>query len=338
MKVSVIIPTHKGSNSIKKALNSLVNQTYKDFEVIVVDDNGEGTDEQIKTQYAIQQYEKTLDIKYCVHKSNKNGAAARNTGINRSCGEYIAFLDDDDFYLKSRLQSAVCELENNKKIDVLFCAVLIQRNGKLIEIVKPNYSNDIQKSLILNTSLFGTGSNIFFRRSVLNDVKGFDETYSRRQDNEFLLRVLGNHPYVIIDKIEIVKCNNGSVNIPSYDKLKNANTKYYKDFEKCLNVLSKEELRIFYEHESERLFFCSLMKDNSESKKMAKMELQKYRKLNLKELVQFSLSYIRIGSKNLLEIVQPQLSRLKYKKSHENIIKLLDGGILEQLNNLIKIN
>lgn len=71
---------------------------------------------------------------------------------------------------------------------------------------------------------------------------------------------------------------------------------------------------------------------------MAKMELQKYRKLNLKELVQFSLSYIRIGSKNLLEIVQPQLSRLKYKKSHENIIKLLDGGILEQLNNLIKIN
>ena len=66
MKVSVIIPTHKGSNSIKKALNSLVNQTYKDFEVIVVDDNGEGTDEQIKTQYAIQQYEKTLDIKYCV--------------------------------------------------------------------------------------------------------------------------------------------------------------------------------------------------------------------------------------------------------------------------------
>lgn len=335
MKVSVIIPTHKGSNSINKALNSLVSQTYKDFEVIVVDDNGEGTDEQIKTQYAIQQYEKTLDIKYCVHKSNKNGAAARNTGINRSCGEYIAFLDDDDFYLQSRLQSAVYELENSKKIDVLFCAVLIQRNGKLIEIVKPDYSNDIQKTLILNTSMFGTGSNIFFRRSVIDDVKGFDETYSRRQDNEFLLRVLEAHSYVIINQTEIVKCNNGSANIPSYDKLKKANVKYYKDFEKCLNRLSKEELRIFYEHENERLFFCSLMKENSETKKMAKMELQKYRKLNLKELVQFVLSYIRIGNKNLLEIVQPQLSRIKYKKSHENIIELLDDEILRQLEKIM---
>lgn len=336
MKVSVVIPTYKGSNSIKKALNGLVNQIYKDFEVIVVDDNGEGTDEQIKTQYAIRQYEKTLDLKYYVHKSNKNGAAARNTGINSSSGEYIAFLDDDDFYLKSRLQSAVYELENNEKADVLFCAVLIQRNGKLIEVIKPNYSNDIQKSLILNTSLFGTGSNIFFRRSVINDVKGFDETYSRRQDNEFLLRVLENHSYVIIDKIEIVKCNNGSVNIPSYDKLKKANAKYYKDFEKCLNCLSKEELRVFYEHESARLFFCSLLKENPKTKKIAKIELQKYRKLNLKEFMQFTLSYIKIGSMNLLEIAQPQLSRLKYKQNHEKIIKLLDDEILEQLSTLIK--
>lgn len=336
MKVSVIIPTYKGSNSIKKALISLVNQTYKDFEVIVVDDNGAGTEEQIKTQHVVQQFQNTLQIKYCVHDCNKNGAAARNTGINNSSGQYIAFLDDDDIYLKDRLRSAVCELDNNKQKDVLFCSVLIRRNGKLIEIIKPDYSDDIQKSLILNTSLFGTGSNIFFRRSVLDDVKGFDETYARRQDNEFLLRVLEIHTYVIINQIEIIKCNNGSVNIPSYEKLKKSNVKYYEDFKKCLNRLSKEELQIFYERENARLFFCSLMKENVEVKKSAKFELEKYRKLNFKEFVQFALSYIKFGKSNLLEILQPQLSKLKYKSIHKSIIKKLDDEILDQIRVLFK--
>lgn len=334
MEVSVIIPTFKGSNSISIALESLRKQTFKNFEVIIVDDNGEGTKEQQATECAVKNFEDELNIKYCIHKTNQNGAVARNTGLENSCGKYVAFLDDDDIYLNNRLFNAVQTLDAEKESDLLFCSVLIQRNGKFVEVIKPAYSEDIQKALIVNTSLFGTGSNIFLRRTVLEDVVGFDESYSRRQDNEFLLRALEKHSYTIIDALDIVKRNNGSANIPSYFKLVNANAKYFKDFAMCFNRLSESELAVYRENECARLFFCSLMNENYETKETAKAELNRYRKLKLKELVQFALSNVKIGKRNLLEIVQPQFSRLKHKRNHMLIINTIDKRIVEQIEQL----
>ena len=105
--VSVIIPTYKGADKINSAVDSVLNQTYKNIEVIVVDDNGENEPEQLLTAEKMKKYETFENVKYLVHKKNINGSAARNTGIRASKGFYLGFLDDDDVFLPDKTQKQV---------------------------------------------------------------------------------------------------------------------------------------------------------------------------------------------------------------------------------------
>src|SRR3989344_9216027 len=89
-KISVIIPTHNRPELLKKAVGSVLSQTYKDLEVIVVDDCMEK-----RADSVIKEFNDSR-IKHIQHQEEKGGSAARNTGIRASSGEFIAFLDDDD--------------------------------------------------------------------------------------------------------------------------------------------------------------------------------------------------------------------------------------------------
>ena len=99
IKVSVIITTYKRADMLSRAINSVLNQTYKNIEVIVVDDNGNGSEYRLKTEIIMNKYSQIDNLKYIKHKENKNGSAARNTGIREATGDIICFLDDDDWNL-----------------------------------------------------------------------------------------------------------------------------------------------------------------------------------------------------------------------------------------------
>lgn len=331
--ISVIIPSYKGSDTIYRALSSLEKQSFHDFEVIVVDDNGEGSSEQVNTKRIVTSFETKLDIKYITHKNNKNGAVARNTGVKVANGEYVAFLDDDDIYLEKRLENAYHYLENKKYIDIYFCAVLIERNGKLAGIITPQvFNDDINRTLLFNTSVFGTGSNIFIRKETYLSIGGFNELYFRRQDNEFLLRALTKMNYAIDSSIDIVKCNIGNTNIPSYNKLLSSNEQFYKDFEGMLKDLSDSEYRLLMGKERARILFCCMMNESPSIVKVEKGKLEDIRPLNNKEIAQYVLSRIRIGGKGLLYYIQPLMSKLKNYKQDKYLRKTLDEGILSQLS------
>ena len=94
--VSIVIPTYGGSDCVKRAVDSCLSQSYSYLEIIVVDDNGEGTESQVKTYNSLSSLIESNKIRYICHEVNKNGSAARNTGVKASTGEYIALLDDDD--------------------------------------------------------------------------------------------------------------------------------------------------------------------------------------------------------------------------------------------------
>ena len=100
--VSVIITTYGGSKTLKRAINSILAQTYKNIEIIIVDDNDPNSLERKHTENIISNFD-ACTIKYIKHSKNLNGAVARNTGINASNGKYICFLDDDYFYLPNRV-------------------------------------------------------------------------------------------------------------------------------------------------------------------------------------------------------------------------------------------
>ena len=102
--LSIIIPTFKRNDNLKKAIESVLNQKGN-FEVIVVDDNDSNSEFRKKNEQLMNEYKKIDNFSYIKHDRNKNGAVARNTGIKNAKGKYITFLDDDDEFLENRVKS-----------------------------------------------------------------------------------------------------------------------------------------------------------------------------------------------------------------------------------------
>lgn len=105
--VSVIIPTYNRPTYLRRCLESVLNQTYKNIEIFVVDDNNPETEARIETEKIMNEYVNGKNVTYLKHNFNKNGSAARNTGWKHSSGKYITFLDDDDEIDESKIQKQV---------------------------------------------------------------------------------------------------------------------------------------------------------------------------------------------------------------------------------------
>lgn len=123
-KVSIVIPVYNGEKYIKKTLSSVFNQSFKDFEVITIDDGS-----QDKTKKILKTYGKK--IRY-IYQENKGTAAARNTGIKAAKGKYIAFLDQDDLWLPQKLAEQVKILDKKPKVGLVFCGSFLLNEGRLI--------------------------------------------------------------------------------------------------------------------------------------------------------------------------------------------------------------
>ncbi|MFC7193467.1 glycosyltransferase family 2 protein [Halosimplex aquaticum] len=104
-QVSVIIPTYNRATLVKRAIQSVLNQTFKDFELIIVDDASD--DETPEVIDSIND----ARLEYIRHDLNRHGGAARNTGIKYASGKYIAFLDDDDEWYPTKLERQVERFE-----------------------------------------------------------------------------------------------------------------------------------------------------------------------------------------------------------------------------------
>lgn len=201
-KVSVIIPTYHRSSSIGRALDSVLSQTLTEIEVIVVDDNGIETDEGQKTASVMKQYCLDSRVHYIRHETNMNGAAARNTGIKESKGEYISFLDDDDVYLPERLMkmSSLMDSLPDTYGACYSSYVKIMPNGKEQRSAE-TASGDVFVQALMRSLYIGSGSNLFFRKKTVDKVGLFDESFRRNQDLEYLLRVLKIYQIAHIDEV-----------------------------------------------------------------------------------------------------------------------------------------
>jgi glycosyltransferase involved in cell wall biosynthesis len=201
--VSVIIPTYKGSDVICRAVNSVINQTYNDVEIIVVDDNGRGTEEQIATEKALSTYIRDNQVIYIPHESNRNGSAARNTGAKVAKGKYLTLLDDDDEYYPDKVKIEVEQIEKlGDEYALVWCSNdIYDSNGKRI------YSNHVSgnghnlKSILMHdhAAIIGSDS-LLIKTNCYREIGGFDESFLRHQDYEFTTRVAQKWKVFAIDK------------------------------------------------------------------------------------------------------------------------------------------
>lgn len=184
--VSIIIPTYSRPNNLLRAINSALNQDYGDIEIIVVDDNGIDTPYQIETEIILRDLIDAKKIRYIKHQKNKNGSAARNTGFRASKGKYINFLDDDDEIPESKISSQVELLMNNQEYGASYTDTNIISAKRINKIRNPEETNDV--SLILSGKCFFNTSTVLFRRTVIESLNGFDESFKRHQDYELYVR------------------------------------------------------------------------------------------------------------------------------------------------------
>ncbi len=191
--VSVIIPTYKRSDSLLRTIYAVLNQTYPSIEIIVVDDNGEGTFFQRRTEERLTEYIEKNKVKYIKHPVNKNGSAARNTGFWASNGEYINFLDDDDLFLPMKIERQVLSLQNSSaKVGATYCnSHIIYKTRFFHKIHELDTENVLEGNLcekyLLGECHFNTSA-IMFKRAVIENLNGFDESFRRHQDYELMVR------------------------------------------------------------------------------------------------------------------------------------------------------
>lgn len=202
MKVSVIIPTYRRSECIQRAVDSVLSQTLKDIEIIVVDDNGVDSPDGLATQREMAKYKDNRNVIYLRHQSNMNGSVARNTGLKIAKGEFISFLDDDDIYLPNRLEKLVACLEQyDKTWGLCYSAYVKRMPSGHIQKSTESVQGDIFLQVLMRSFYLGSGANIFVRKEVIEKIGFFDESFIRNQDLEFLVRATKYFKVAYVDEV-----------------------------------------------------------------------------------------------------------------------------------------
>lgn len=187
--VSIIITTYKRDvKTLSKAINSVLNQTYKEIELIIIDDSpNEFSDRENVKKYC--KNIKDSRVKYLQHSKNMGACVARNTGISMANGEYICFLDDDDEYFNEKIRKMVEKF--NKEIVLVYCDIAMYQNGKYrkkySEIQKPRVGMIYDE--IMKVNFIGPTSIALMKTSLIKEVGGFDPKMEASQDWDLWIRI-----------------------------------------------------------------------------------------------------------------------------------------------------
>lgn len=180
--VSIVVPAYNSERTIGSTIQSILNQTFTNLEVIVVDDGSKDNTIEIAKRFG--------DRVRCFSQGNKGAAAARNRGLFEAQGHYVAFLDSDDLWLPNKLEIQVAVLEKNPNIDAVQCSVYLVNDQ--LQVVGKNFCNSSQDSLLdflLFRNLPGIASTLLIRREKMLELKGFGEDLVILEDWDFVCRL-----------------------------------------------------------------------------------------------------------------------------------------------------
>lgn len=177
--VSIIIPVYNSRKYINQCLKSCLSQTYKDYEIVVIDDC---SDDDIS--YCAEEY----GVKYIRNNENLGPAASRNIGIKNSSGEYISFLDADDIMSPYKLEKSIAEFKKDPELGMTCGNYQILSNRTTILDQFYTVPVEINHTNLLKQNFVASGS-VTVKRSVLDDIGLFNEEYWIAEDYDLWLRI-----------------------------------------------------------------------------------------------------------------------------------------------------
>ena len=195
--VSVIIPTYNRGWVVQEAIDSVLDQDFRDYELIVVDDGSNDN-----TREILESYGKAITV---LQQSNRGVSAARNRGIAEAAGRLIAFLDSDDLWLPGKLTTQVKFFEENADAVINQTQEIWIRNGAR---VNPKKRHHKFSGMIFERSLalcLVSPSAVMIKKSLFDAVGGFDEDLPACEDYDLWLRISCRYPAHLIDFPLIIK-------------------------------------------------------------------------------------------------------------------------------------
>ena len=233
--VSAIIPTYHRSDTIVRAVDSVLSQTYQRIECIVVNDNTPGDEYSIKLHQELGKYIENGQVIFLEQPVHKNGAAARNYGIKNAQGEFIAFLDDDDWWKPDKIEKQVKYI--NKFDDDCACiSTLVEyyRDGRVIRKTLPYDSGKIYVK-ILGREIEVTTCSVLIRRTCLDDTGYFDENLKRHQEIQLLANLAYKYNIQLLPEYLTCVC------IEDIESLLKIKKDFLKSVQPILERLAKSE-------------------------------------------------------------------------------------------------
>ncbi|MEX2541125.1 MAG: glycosyltransferase family A protein [Trueperaceae bacterium] len=198
-RVGIVLPTFRRREMLERAVETILAQTYRNWELLVVDDNDPASEHRRQTEEYMKRLAGDPRIVYLKHERNSGGAAARNTGIRQSTGEYVAFLDDDDEWAPVKLERQI-DVFGSAPGDValVYCGYrkVNVANGRS-SVVLPSPRRHSHAAL-LKTNGVGTTSAVLCRRQALLDVGMFDTELRSRQDVDLYVRLARSYRFAFV--------------------------------------------------------------------------------------------------------------------------------------------
>ena len=215
MKVSIVIPTYKRVDYLERLLKSIEKQTFKDYEVIIVDDCSPN---QKEYEELVTKYRKLFNnLTYITKKTNKGAPNSRNIGIKKAKYELIALVDDDDEWYSEKLQHQVELFQKYPETDIVYTWTdAIDENGKIIYRYRKEIEGNPKYEIL--KGCFIPSPSVMIKKQAIIDAGLFDESLPSCQDWDMWTRMILNGAKVkVVKNVDTIyhKHNNGTIGLSS---------------------------------------------------------------------------------------------------------------------------
>ncbi len=235
--VSCIIPTYKRCDTLVRSINSVLNQTYSNIEVLVVNDNEPGDEftEQVKS--ALLAFKDEPRVRLVMQEKHVNGAMARNVGIKAASGEYIGFLDDDDEWETEKAERQVNYLKSHPEYDACVCLCSTYYNG-IKKLEAAPYTNDnLQFNVLLRQVGIGTPAFLGKKECVVNSPM-FNTNLLRHQELQFFVEFLEKYTIGVLNEHLVKIHGDDTINRPNLENIVKRKREWFNVMNGVLNKYS----------------------------------------------------------------------------------------------------
>lgn len=243
--VSAIIPTYKRSNSLVRAVESVLNQTYQNIECIVINDNENVDEYTFRIKELLKDYIEQQRIIFLEQPRHVNGAVARNFGIRHAKGEYIGFLDDDDMWMPTKIEEQIAILnKSDEECGGVSCLIEYRLNGKTLGRTLPYKGGYIYKEVMGREVDVATGS-LLLKRTCLDKAGYFDENLTRHQELQLLTYFTYKYKLKVLPKHLLCMNLEDESNRPkTQEKIRKAKKDFFKSVEPIFGKMPEKDKKV----------------------------------------------------------------------------------------------